>query len=73
MKKNYQALSGINLELFYAVTIYEYNVKLQGEQSNQTTKYLSQMFNVSNWRVTESGYIETSFEIDGIKIDVTLT
>lgn len=73
MKKHYEALSGINVELFYAVTIYEYNVKLQGEQSNQTIKYLSQMFNVSNWRVTESGFIEASFEIDGIKIDVTLT
>ena len=73
MKKNYQALSGINLVLFYAVTIYEYNVKLQGEQSNQTNKYLSQMFNVSNWRVTESGYIEASFEIDGVKVEVTLT
>lgn len=73
MKRNYEALSGINLELFYAVTIHKYNVKLQGEQSIQTTKYLSQMFNVSNWRVTESGFIETSFEIDGVKVEVILT
>ena len=73
MKATYKTLAKINVELFYAVTIYKYNVKLQGEQSNQTIKYLSQMFNVSDWKVTEYGYMEALFEIDGVKVEVTLT
>lgn len=73
MKKGYEALSGIDLELFYAVTIYEYNVDLQGENSGATVRYLQENYNVSNWYMTESGYIEASFEINGIKLDITLT
>ena len=73
MKRNYEALSGIDLELFYAVRIYKRNIMLQGNQSDKTIKYLKQNFNLSDVKITESGFIETSFEIDGIKIDVTLT
>ncbi len=73
MKKNYQALSGIDLKLFYAVTIYSYGVRLQGDNSGVTVRYLQKNYNVSNWSVMENGYLESSFEIDGIKLDITLT
>jgi hypothetical protein len=73
MKANYKVLAKINVELFYAVTIYKYNLKLQGEQSSETIKYLKQVLNVSEWIISESAFMEASFEIDGVKIDVVLT
>jgi hypothetical protein len=73
MKKNYEALSGINLELFYAVTIYEYDVRLQGQNSDKTIRYFQKNYNVSNWNSTESGYLEASFVIDELKVNLVLT
>jgi hypothetical protein len=73
MKKNYEALSGINLELFYAVTIYKDDVRLQGQNSDKTIQYFQKNYNVSNWNSTESGYLEASFVIDELKVNLVLT
>lgn len=73
MKATYKTLAKINVELFYAVTIYEYSVTLQGEQSSETIRYFAKNHNAPNWEVGENGFIRTSFEIDGITINVTLT
>lgn len=73
MKTKYNALAKIDVELFYAVTIYEYNLCLQGKQSSETIKYLKHAFNISDWEVGADGFMRASFEIDGIKVEVALT
>jgi len=73
MKTNYKVLAKIDVELFYAITVYRHNVKLQGERSNQTMMYLRQLYDVSDWSISEYGYMEATFEIDGVKVDVVLT
>jgi hypothetical protein len=73
MKANYKVLAKINVELFYAVTIYKWSIRLQGEQSSETIKYLNKVFNVSKWTISESGYMEALIEVDGVKIEIVLT
>jgi hypothetical protein len=73
MNANYITLAKINVELFYAVTIYTYGVRLQGEQSSETIKYLKKVYDVSDWTVDANGFMIVLFEIDGVKVDVTLT
>ena len=73
MKANYKVLAKINVELFYAVTIYTYGVRLQGEQSSETVKHIQDKYSISNWTVDANGFMIALFEIDGVKVDVTLT
>jgi hypothetical protein len=73
MNANYITLAKINVELFYAVTIYKRSIKLQGEQSSETIKYLKQVYDISDWSACEYGYMETTFEMDGVTVNVTLT
>lgn len=74
MNANYKVLAKFNIDFFYAVTIYQWSVKLQGEQSTQTIKYLNQIFNVSKWTISDSGYyMEALIEVDGVKVEIVLT
>lgn len=73
MNANYKVLAKFNVDFFYAVTIYKWGTRLQGEQSTQTIKYLNQIFNVSKWNISENGYMETLIEVDGVKVEIVLT
>lgn len=73
MNANYRVLAKFNVDFFYAVTIYQWSIRLQGEQSTQTIKYLNQIFDVSKWTISESGFMEASIEIDGVRIEIVLT
>jgi len=73
MKATYKVVAKINVELFYAVTIYSSTVQLQGDQSSRVIRYFIENHNSPDWTVRENGWMSTSFEIDGVKISVTLT
>lgn len=73
MKANYKVLAKINVELFYCVSIRNYGISLQGKQSSDTVKHLQEKYKISKWTVNESGFMETVFEINDVKVEIVLT
>jgi hypothetical protein len=73
MKATYKVLAKINVELFYAVTIYERSITLQGDITSETIRYFIKHHDAPSWDVRENGWMSTSFEIDGVTVSVTLT
>jgi hypothetical protein len=75
MKKNYEALSGINLDMFYSVRITPTEISLQGRQSSETiiSIRLNYMKSYEDFHINDDGYVEGNFVRDGITFRVCLT
>lgn len=75
MKKNYEALSRINLDMFYSVTITPTEINLQGRQSSETiiSVRLNYMKSYEDFHINDDGYVVGSFVRDGITFRVCLT
>jgi len=75
MKKNYEALSGINLDMFYSVRITPTEISLQGRQSSEAiiSIRLNYMKSYEDFHINDDGYVEGSFVRDGITFRVCLT
>jgi hypothetical protein len=75
MKKNYEALSRIDLDMFYSVRITPTEINLQGKQSSETiiSVRLNYMKSYEDFHINDDGYVEGTFVRDGITFRVCLT
>lgn len=74
IKANYEALKDINLDLFYAVRLYAYEIQLQGNCKKEVIDYCKEQFKAEftlthndNWLCADI------FITEDVKISITLT
>lgn len=74
MNKNYQLLSRINLDMFYAIRITPYEITLQGNQSSDTiiSVRLNYMKSYEDFYIDDDGCVVGEFTQEGVKVRIVL-
>jgi hypothetical protein len=78
MKENLKALlrledQGLDLDLFYNISISTKEVALQGNMSYDTLKILGEKHGIIVQSELDSGFLRGNFEVDEVAFRVTLT
>lgn len=78
MKENLKALlrledQGLDLDLFYNISIITKEVALQGNMSYDTLKILGEKHGIIVQSELDSGFLRGNFEVDEVAFRVTLT
>ena len=85
MKKNYEILqklieAGLDIDMFYTITVTSYNIKLQGDITTRNVNVLEDMFGIKFEYVNEHQWLlykaSANDEYKGISLeglDITLT
>ena len=69
MNEIYKQLEGINLDLFYCVTIWTRELTLQGNINPEVIDYCKKQFGITGFSLSEQGYLEAA--MGHIKIVLT--
>jgi hypothetical protein len=78
MKENLKALlkledQGLDLDLFYNISVSTKEVALQGNMSYDTLKTLGEKHGIIVQSELDSGFLRGNFEVDEVAFRVTLT
>jgi len=60
MNEIYKLLEGINLDLFYCVTIWSGELTFQGKINAEVVSYCKKQFGVTEFSMSEQGHLEAA-------------